>query len=85
MDVQSVGEFYQQLSKSNLHLLSQVYHDDVLFEDAAHRIEGFVALHKYFEALAKMLDGVILRYPKLSRPETLGFNLEDVFRAPQII
>ena len=51
MDVQSVGEFYQQLSKSNLHLLSQIYHNEVLFEDAAHRIEGFDALHKYFEAL----------------------------------
>lgn len=51
MDVQSVGKFYQQLSKSNLHLLSQVYHNDVIFEDAAHRIEGFEALQQYFETL----------------------------------
>ena len=51
MDVQAVGEVYQQLNKSNLHLLSDVYHDEVVFEDAAHRLEGWQELENYFESL----------------------------------
>ncbi|KJY83210.1 transcriptional regulator [Vibrio galatheae] len=51
MDVQSVGAVYQQLNKSNLHLLSGVYHQDVVFEDAAHRLEGWSELERYFETL----------------------------------
>lgn len=51
MDVQSVVNFYQKLNKSNLHLLAEVYHQEVVFEDAAHRLEGREALEGYFEAL----------------------------------
>ncbi|RTZ15646.1 nuclear transport factor 2 family protein [Vibrio aquaticus] len=51
MDVQSVVNFYQKLNKSNLHLLAEVYHQEVVFEDAAHRLEGREALEDYFEAL----------------------------------
>ncbi|TQP53611.1 nuclear transport factor 2 family protein [Vibrio cholerae] len=48
MDVQHVAQFYQQLDKSQLHRLIEIYHPDVVFEDAAHRIEGFDALYQYF-------------------------------------
>lgn len=51
MDVQTVSQVYQQLNKSNLHLLSDVYHQEVVFEDAAHRLEGWHALERYFDAL----------------------------------
>ncbi|UPQ87024.1 nuclear transport factor 2 family protein [Vibrio sinaloensis] len=51
MDVQSVSQVYQQLNKSNLHLLSDVYHQQVVFEDAAHRLEGWQQLERYFETL----------------------------------
>lgn len=51
MDVQTVSQVYQQLNKSNLHLLSDVYHQEVVFEDAAHRLEGWDALERYFDAL----------------------------------
>ncbi|MBU2897852.1 nuclear transport factor 2 family protein [Vibrio hepatarius] len=51
MDVQAVGEVYQQLNKSNLHLLSDVYHKEVVFEDAAHKLEGWCELENYFQAL----------------------------------
>jgi limonene-1,2-epoxide hydrolase len=51
MDVQSVGEIYQGLNKGNLHLLQSVYHPDVVFEDAAHRLEGWSQLQHYFESL----------------------------------
>lgn len=51
MDVQSVGNIYQQLDKHNLVLLEQVYHQNVVFEDAAHRMEGWPELERYFQSL----------------------------------
>jgi len=51
MDVKAVGEIYQRLNKSNLHLLSGVYHQEIVFEDAVHRIEGWSELESYFETL----------------------------------
>ncbi len=51
MDIVSVGKVYQQLSKSNLHTLEPIYHKAVIFEDSAHRIEGWDELKRYFESL----------------------------------
>ncbi|CAM2974485.1 nuclear transport factor 2 family protein [Vibrio mytili] len=51
MDIQSVGDIYQKLNRSNLHLLNDVYHPDVVFEDAAHRLEGLPELSDYFQSL----------------------------------
>ncbi|KJY90586.1 nuclear transport factor 2 family protein [Vibrio neptunius] len=51
MNVESVGQIYQQLSKDNLHLLNGVYHKDVVFEDSAHRLQGWQALQSYFDSL----------------------------------
>ncbi|CAH0540602.1 nuclear transport factor 2 family protein [Vibrio marisflavi] len=51
MNVESVGEVFQQLNKANLNSLKEVYHQDVVFEDAAHRIEGWSNLEQYFENL----------------------------------
>lgn len=48
MDVQTVGQFYCQLSKHTLHHLPEIYHQDVVFADPAHRIEGLESLHQYF-------------------------------------
>lgn len=51
MELRSVVDIYQQLSKDNLHLLDEIYHPDVVFEDAAHRLEGRTALYQYFQSL----------------------------------
>ena len=51
MNVESVGHIYQQLSKNNLYLLDDVYHQDVVFEDSAHRLQGWQALQSYFDSL----------------------------------
>ncbi|NNN47128.1 nuclear transport factor 2 family protein [Vibrio sp. 2-2(8)] len=56
MDVESVAQVYRQLNKENLPLLRQVYHDNVLFEDAAHRIEGWRALSDYFARLYQNVE-----------------------------
>ncbi|AUL95263.1 nuclear transport factor 2 family protein [Vibrio vulnificus] len=51
MDVIAVSNVYQSLSKSNLEILADVYHQQVVFEDAAHRLEGWSALKDYFQSL----------------------------------
>ncbi|WP_165311714.1 nuclear transport factor 2 family protein [Vibrio ziniensis] len=56
MDIQVVAQFYQKLDKSNLHLLAEVYHHDVVFEDAAHRIEGLALLEDYFHSLYENVE-----------------------------
>ncbi|MCZ4371026.1 nuclear transport factor 2 family protein [Vibrio diazotrophicus] len=56
MDIQVIAQFYQQLNKDNLHLLPEVYHKHVVFEDAAHRIEGLEALQSYFANLYENVE-----------------------------
>jgi len=56
MDVQTVAHFYTKLNKSTLHTLRDIYHHDVVFEDAAHRIEGFASLADYFDNLYRNVD-----------------------------
>jgi ketosteroid isomerase-like protein len=51
MEIGSVVDLYHKLDKHNLHLLTEVYHPDVVFEDSAHRLEGRRALCEYFQAL----------------------------------
>ncbi len=51
MEISSVVDIYQKLDKDNLHLLEDLYHPDVVFEDAAHRLVGRVALYDYFQTL----------------------------------
>ncbi|ENJ7185291.1 nuclear transport factor 2 family protein [Vibrio fluvialis] len=56
MDVQTVARFYSQLNKHNLHTLQDIYHQDIVFEDAAHRIEGFISLSDYFANLYQNVE-----------------------------
>ncbi|GIU12144.1 MULTISPECIES: nuclear transport factor 2 family protein [unclassified Shewanella] len=42
---------YQQLNKDNLHLLGQVYSDDIEFSDPLHHVSGLPALTNYFANL----------------------------------
>ncbi len=46
---------YQQLNLQQLHRLPEVYADEVIFIDPAHRIEGLAALGDYFAALYQRL------------------------------
>ncbi|MCX9132127.1 nuclear transport factor 2 family protein [Aeromonas veronii] len=46
---------YQQLDKQQLHRLPEVYAEQVVFTDPAHRIEGLAALGDYFAALYQRL------------------------------
>ncbi|KLV03340.1 transcriptional regulator [Photobacterium aquae] len=42
---------YRSLSKENVAMLEDVYHQDVVFEDPAHRMEGWQNLEGYFDRL----------------------------------
>ncbi|MBL0633210.1 nuclear transport factor 2 family protein [Aeromonas dhakensis] len=46
---------YQQLNRDELHRLPEVYANEVLFTDPAHRIEGLAALTDYFATLYQRL------------------------------
>jgi limonene-1,2-epoxide hydrolase len=49
-------ETYSQLSKANLADLENLYHQDVVFEDPAHRMNGWPELHSYFENLYRTIN-----------------------------
>ncbi|OBT15933.1 transcriptional regulator [Vibrio sp. UCD-FRSSP16_10] len=51
MNVDTVADVYQRLNKNTLDSLKQIYHPDVVFEDAAHQLNGWQALSDYFEQL----------------------------------
>jgi ketosteroid isomerase-like protein len=56
MNIDQVAQTYQQLNKKNLEILSQIYHQDVVFEDAAHKLNGWDELQLYFENLYQNVD-----------------------------
>lgn len=49
-------ETYQKLSTDNLELLTSIYHDDVVFIDPLHQVEGLAELQKYFANLYENLS-----------------------------
>lgn len=49
-------KLYNQLDKSNLQLLNEVYADNIIFEDPLHRIEGLPALTDYFANMYENLN-----------------------------
>lgn len=49
-------DLYQRLNKDNLHLLEEVYHANVTFQDPLHRIDGLDNLKKYFEQMYENLN-----------------------------
>ncbi len=49
-------EMYQVLDNSNLALLEQVYHRQVVFEDPMHKVTGLSALESYFANLYQNLS-----------------------------
>ena len=49
-------KLYEQLDKSNLNLLQDVYSENTVFEDPLHRIEGLASLTDYF---ANMYENLI--------------------------
>jgi len=53
--VEKFNAMYQTLDKDNMHLLRDVYSDDIVFVDALHEIKGIDALEKYFAGMYQNL------------------------------
>ena len=53
--VEKFNAMYQTLDKDNLHLLSDLYSDDIVFVDALHEIKGLPALEQYFAGMYQNL------------------------------
>ena len=49
-------DVYQNLDKQDLSELKNIYHDDIVFEDPAHRMEGWEELSDYFSRLFDAVD-----------------------------
>lgn len=49
---------YRKLNAQNVHLLEQIYSADISFIDPAHKIEGLVALKRYFSELYQNVSSV---------------------------
>ncbi|MFM5335056.1 nuclear transport factor 2 family protein [Aeromonas enteropelogenes] len=76
---------YQQLDRQQLHRLSEVYADEVIFIDPAHRIEGLAALSDYFAALYQRLAYcrfVITSQQQQGRQAWLGWTM--IFSHPRL-
>jgi len=56
--LESFLEIYAKLDAENLDLLDHIYSADVSFIDPAHKIEGLVALKKYFFELYQNVSSV---------------------------
>lgn len=49
-------DIYQKLSTDNLHLLADIYHQDIVFIDPMHQLTGFEQLENYFNRLYQKLS-----------------------------
>jgi hypothetical protein len=49
-------DIYQRLSTDNLHLLAELYHQDITFIDPMHKLNGFAQLAHYFDGLYQQLS-----------------------------
>ncbi len=49
--VEQFVQIYQQLDSDQLHLLDNIYHDDIQFKDPLHQVQGLTELHQYMAAM----------------------------------
>ncbi len=73
MDISTVSQVYSKLSKENLHSLSQIYHQEVIFEDSAHKINGWKDLKRYFENLYQNVNSCHFDIHSEHQSEDSGF------------
>ncbi|MGR5119296.1 nuclear transport factor 2 family protein [Vibrio astriarenae] len=73
MDVESVAEFYQQLGKNNLDTLGDIYHQDVVFEDPAHKMYGLTTLERYFVSMYSNVTDCRFQISSADQVEDRGY------------
>lgn len=85
--VQRLKDTYDKLDLESIDsgLLSELYHDRILFIDPLHRIEGLAELEEYFRGLYRNVTGIAFRYQNTwvdSGEAVLRWEME--FRHPKL-
>lgn len=60
--VRRFQQLYLELRRDTLHLLDDVYADNVVFQDPLHRVEGLVQLKAYFERMYAGVESIDFDY-----------------------
>lgn len=55
MIAEQLKDIFREFTPRSLARLPDIYRDDVVFVDPVHRVEGLVALHRYFASVADNL------------------------------
>ncbi|NGP54242.1 nuclear transport factor 2 family protein [Thioalkalivibrio sp. XN8] len=58
-------QVYQALDRDHLHLLDEVYAEDVAFTDPLHHVEGLPALHEYFARMYANVTAVRFDFERI--------------------
>ncbi len=64
---------YEDLNKNNLHLLKDVYREDIQFIDPAHRISGLDQLIAYFSKMYENVDSISFTFADPTVQKNSGF------------
>ncbi|WP_299013328.1 nuclear transport factor 2 family protein [uncultured Photobacterium sp.] len=79
------SEVYSQLTKHNLAELKALYHQDIIFEDPAHKVVGWQNLNDYFERLLKSVIDCQFEIHETSSEQNIAFiQWTMTFRHPRL-
>jgi ketosteroid isomerase-like protein len=73
MNIDSIARFYSQLDPSDLSVLRDVYHQDVVFRDPMHEIKGLENLHRYFENMYQNTRDCQFKIQHCQQSGNIGF------------
>ncbi|KZY62416.1 hypothetical protein A3742_00125 [Oleiphilus sp. HI0071] len=73
--IEKFKSLYDTLNRNTLtaSMLSEVYADDVVFEDSLHRIDGLPAMFEYFEKMYENVESIAFEWQDLALNENGGF------------
>ncbi|MEO9946254.1 nuclear transport factor 2 family protein [Paraglaciecola sp.] len=71
--IENFVTIYQKLNKDNLALLEDIYHQDVVFIDPLHTVEGLKELEQYFSHLYSNLQSITFNIDESVEINDRGF------------
>lgn len=85
MNIETVADVYQKLSKETLGNLTNIYHQDVVFEDAAHKLTGWDELSSYFDNLYQNVIDCSFDVKSTHQADDAGFIIWEMhLRHPKL-
>ena len=64
-------DIFNRVNKDNMHLVSEFYDQDAIFQDPIHQIKGVKVIEEYYRGLYKNVDSIRFEYKNLSESEDL--------------